>query len=251
MQKTILLTNDDGIKSPGLKALKNGLENLHKYEIIVVAPKYPQSAQGVSHAHGDRWIKFEKDLDGIAVEGSPATCISIALRELKIKPDLVVSGINFGENIGLNVFYSGTIGAAWESAMSGFLSLASSLQLPPNLHYVLDNTVQFDNAVKYTLEVIERLINNNPSCKLWNLNVPNNLEKSTTIFETVLATDRWNYPVIREKEVTEFSGKVRFEFDPTNNEFAERTDVTNLRKGKVVLTPIDRIYLPWASNKSK
>ncbi|OLS27510.1 MAG: 5'-nucleotidase SurE [Candidatus Heimdallarchaeota archaeon LC_3] len=102
MQKTILLTNDDGIQSPGLKALKIELKT--DYDVKIVASYTAQSAQGVSHSHGDRWVKYEKFGDGIAVHGSPATCVSVALRELGIKPDLVVSGINFGEKLGLNIF---------------------------------------------------------------------------------------------------------------------------------------------------
>jgi 5'-nucleotidase len=243
MLKTILLTNDDGIQSPGLKALKKELKT--DYNVKVVAPYSAQSAQGVSHSHGDRWVDYEKFQDDFAVHGSPATCMSVALRELNIKPDLVVSGINFGENLGLNIFYSGTVGAAWETSMSGYLSLASSLELPPNLHYVLDESVDFSNAVYFTKKVIVDLLETNPSCKLWNLNVPNKSTLSTEIVNSSLATDRWNYPVIRERSKKNKKSSVRFEFDPTDKEFSLESDVANLRKGNAVITPIDFIKFPW------
>ncbi len=243
MLKTILLTNDDGIQSPGLKALKNVL--VSDYNVKIVAPYSAQSAQGVSHSHGDRWVDYE-NLDGdYAVHGSPATCMSIALRELEIKPDLVVSGINFGENLGLNIFYSGTVGAAWESSMSGYLSLASSLELPPNLHYTLDESVNFSNAVYFTKKVISTLLETNPTCKLWNLNIPDKSTLSTEIIQSKLADDRWNYPVIREKTKSGKNSSIRFEFDPTNKKFNPNSDVVNLRNGHVVLTSIDTINFPW------
>ncbi|OLS27511.1 MAG: hypothetical protein HeimC3_02890 [Candidatus Heimdallarchaeota archaeon LC_3] len=86
----------------------------------------------------------------------------------------------------------------------------------------------------------------NPSCKLWNLNIPNKSTLSTEIIQSKLATDKWNYPVIREKIKKGNTSSIRFEFDPTDKKFSLESDVTNLRNGKVVLTPIDYINFPWA-----
>ncbi|MFW9928003.1 MAG: 5'/3'-nucleotidase SurE [Candidatus Thorarchaeota archaeon] len=249
MSVHILLTNDDGINSPGLLELKKILEQQKDYELTIIAPTNPQSAQSVSHSHGNTWVNWEKVNDSppmYSVNGSPATCISVALRELNITPDLTVSGINYGENIGLNLFYSGTIGAAWESAMSGFLSLASSLELPPNLHFTLNKEINFTEAAYLTLRVIEKLLNENPISKLWNLNVPMKASRTEKILEAKIGTERWNYPVIRERINEGSKGIVRFEFDPTGKIFEENTDITLLRQGKVVLTAINELKFPWS-----
>lgn len=118
----ILLTNDDGIYAPGLAALYQELRHLG--EVMVVAPESEQSAVG--HAislstplrvkkaplAGDGW--------GWAVSGTPADCVKIALAELLPgTPELVVSGINLGPNVGINVLYSGTVSAATEAAILG------------------------------------------------------------------------------------------------------------------------------------
>jgi len=118
----ILLTNDDGIYAPGLAALYQELRQLG--EVMVVAPESEQSAVG--HAislntplrvkkaplAGDGW--------GWAVSGTPADCVKIALAELLPgTPELVVSGINLGPNVGINVLYSGTVSAATEAAILG------------------------------------------------------------------------------------------------------------------------------------
>ena len=95
MKPLLLITNDDGIKSPAIPILINLFEK--EYSIVVVAPKFPQSAKGCSHAHGDSWVTITKEsiknIDWITVDNSPATCVSVALKHLNIKPDLVISGI--------------------------------------------------------------------------------------------------------------------------------------------------------------
>ena len=127
----ILLTNDDGIHAPGLHALVQHLKPMHT--LTVVAPDRERSAVG----HGitlDRPIRAEKIVvnggcKGFAVTGTPADCIKLAIVEiLKIKPDLVVSGINPGANVGVNVNYSGTVAAAREAALYGIPSVAVSIQ---------------------------------------------------------------------------------------------------------------------------
>ncbi|MHA2362880.1 MAG: 5'/3'-nucleotidase SurE [Candidatus Hodarchaeales archaeon] len=248
----ILLTNDDGITSSGLMAVLNILKE-QDFSITVVAPTTKQSAMGCSHSHGDRWVKWQKktkeNIDWYSVDSSPATCISVALRELDLKPDLVVSGINYGENLGLNVFYSGTVGAAWEAAMSGHLALAVSLELPANMHFQLDESIDFSIPALFTKKVIKQLLKDKPNSLLWNLNIPNQATKKTQIKKSIVARDRWNFPVIREsKKESKNTGQVRFEFDPTHQHFATSSDVYLLRQGYVTLTPIDNLILPWVES---
>ena len=250
MKPLILITNDDGISSPSIKILINELN--HAYRIVIVAPKYPQSAKGCSHAHGDVWVAFQKetidDVDWITVDSTPATCVSVALKHYKLKPDLVISGINFGENLGLNLFYSGTIGAAWEASMSGFLSLAVSLELPPNMHYTMEKTVDFAIPAYFTNLIAKKLLAEKPDCLLWNMNIPTSATKDTEIKEVRIGTQRWNYPIIRETRESEKQSQVRFEYDPTGHEFESNTDVSVIRAGMISLSKIDSFLMPWAKN---
>src|SRR5262245_59935984 len=109
----ILLTNDDGIYAPGLRALLPELRKLG--EVVVVAPAGEQSAVGHSVTLMTPLIVQEildenKAPIGWAVEGKPADCVKLALRELLPQPpDLIVSGLNAGANVGINVLYSGTV----------------------------------------------------------------------------------------------------------------------------------------------
>jgi 5'-nucleotidase len=128
----ILLTNDDGIRAPGLVAMYRELTRLG--EVHVVAPETVQSATG----HGitlstpllTSRVTVEETFTGIAVEGRPADCVKLAVAKLlPRRPDLVVSGINSGANVGINVIYSGTVAAAIEAAFLGVPSVAVSLYL--------------------------------------------------------------------------------------------------------------------------
>jgi len=126
----ILVTNDDGIFSPGLAALYQELCSLG--DVMVVAPESEQSAVGhaisLSHPLRVRKIALDGGVSGWAVSGTPADCVKIALAELLPRPpDLVVSGINLGPNVGINVLYSGTVSAATEAAILGVRALALSL----------------------------------------------------------------------------------------------------------------------------
>src|SRR3954471_7745273 len=126
----ILLTNDDGVYAPGLRALRTELKKLGK--VTVVAPAGEQSAVGHSITLLTPLL-VQEVLDeqnrpmGWAVEGRPADCVKLALMELLPEPpDLVVSGLNAGSNAGINVLYSGTVAAAIEGAFFRQVSVACS-----------------------------------------------------------------------------------------------------------------------------
>ncbi len=134
----ILLTNDDGIDAPGIVALYDALQGLG--EIVPIAPKTVQSAT----SHG---ITFYQPLmteqvvagdhmKGIALDGRPADCVKVALRAIwqerfgeGTRPDLTISGMNAGANVGINIIYSGTVAAAVESAFLGVPAIAVSLEI--------------------------------------------------------------------------------------------------------------------------
>lgn len=129
----ILVTNDDGIRAPGIRVLAKVMDDLG--DVVVAAPSSEQSAVGQSitirnpirvedYNFGDELTHIR----ALSVAGTPCDCMKLALHELlHRKPDLVVSGINKGANLAINVVYSGTIGAATESSLQGIDSIAFSL----------------------------------------------------------------------------------------------------------------------------
>jgi 5'-nucleotidase len=128
----ILLTNDDGITAPGLVAAYRQLIKLG--EVSVIAPETVQSAMGHSITLKAPLLTSEVSVEnaftGIAVDGSPADCVKLAISQLLPQPpDLVISGINSGANVGINVIYSGTVAAAIEAAFLGVPAIALSLYL--------------------------------------------------------------------------------------------------------------------------
>ena len=151
----ILLTNDDGIRHPGLVAMYRELTSLG--EVYVVAPETVQSATG----HGitittplltDR-VNVEDTFTGIAVDGRPADCVKLAVSQLlPQQPDLVISGINSGANVGINVLYSGTVAAAIEAAFLGLPSIALSLYLRKEIE------TDYKRAAAWSRKVIERIL---------------------------------------------------------------------------------------------
>jgi 5'-nucleotidase len=168
----ILLTNDDGIYAPGLRALRQELLKLG--EVVVVAPATEQSAVGHSITLLTP-ILVQEVFDGQdqrigwAVEGRPADCVKLALTELLAEePDLVVSGINAGSNAGINVIYSGTVAAAIEGAFFEVTSIAVSLEYrkPVNLNFPL--------AADIARRIIEQILEQKPrKGSLFNVNIPN------------------------------------------------------------------------------
>lgn len=164
----ILLSNDDGIFAPGLLAMYRELTSLG--EVHVVAPSSGQSATAHSitinlpvicqrvHVAGEFW--------GQSVEGLPADCVKLAFHSLlPRRPDLVVSGINNGENVGIHVLYSGTVAAAAEAALLGSPAVAVSLECGPEM--------DFGRAAKLARQLIDRMlaIGVKPG-QLFNINVP-------------------------------------------------------------------------------
>ena len=133
----ILITNGDGIQADGLWALEKALGTEH--QTTVVAPDVERSAVGhsITLAHPLRVHKVQTNGGwGYAVNGTPADCVKLAVLEiLDVRPDVVVSGINFGPNVGVNLNYSGTVSAAKEAALMGIPAIAVSLTPYPNRNY--------------------------------------------------------------------------------------------------------------------
>lgn len=162
----ILLTNDDGIFAPGLAAVYKQLVKIGN--VMVVAPADAQSGTGHSITLRQPLICNKIDINGLftgySVQGSPADCVKIALMELSTEPiELLVSGINNGANVGINVYYSGTVAAAMEGAFYKIPSVAMSLARQEHM--------DFERAAEYCLNILKRLTPLS-SGDVININVP-------------------------------------------------------------------------------
>jgi 5'-nucleotidase len=144
----ILLTNDDGIHAPGLWALHHAFSAHH--QVTVVAPDRERSAvsHGITLHQPIRSVftRVNGSLSGFAINGTPADCVKLGLAELLDRPpELVVSGINPGANVGINVNYSGTVAAAKEAAMAGISAMAVSIIAPGDRH--VDAAARFTESL--------------------------------------------------------------------------------------------------------
>ena len=157
----ILLTNDDGIESPGLAALAAALDPLG--DLLIVAPSVQQSGMGRSFPPTNDGRLFERTISyngqswpAYAANASPAQSVQHGVVELADRrPALVASGINYGENVGVGVTGSGTVGAALEAAGFGIPALAVSLEVDPSFYNVAshnanDTSVDFSAAMYFT-----------------------------------------------------------------------------------------------------
>jgi len=145
----VLLTNDDGIHAPGLKALYEELKR--DFQVHIVAPDSERSAVGhaITLTSPLRVQEVFKNgsFFGYGVKGTPADCVKIAVQELlEAAPDVILSGINLGANVGVNVLYSGTVSAATEGAFLGIPSAAISLDIRTN--------PDFRFAARFGIEII-------------------------------------------------------------------------------------------------
>ena len=166
---TILITNDDGITSPGIRALVDAVKDLGR--VIVVAPDSPQSGMGHAITIGDPLRLNKVDMfDGIdswQCSGTPADCVKLARDKiLHAKPDICLSGINHGANHSINVIYSGTMSAAMEAAIEGVPSIGfSSLDYRFDADFTVAKTVAHDLA--------QRMLSGKmPAHLLLNVNIP-------------------------------------------------------------------------------
>jgi len=125
-QPVILVTNDDGVHAPGIKALAEAVADLGAVQIVAPDREVSASSQSLTLTHP---LRAEKIAEGVhAVDGTPADCVNLAIAKLlPRRPVLVLSGINRGANLGDDIFYSGTVGGAREGAFFGIHSIAFSL----------------------------------------------------------------------------------------------------------------------------
>jgi 5'-nucleotidase len=243
----ILLTNDDGIKSPGLWAAAEALSELGY--VTVVAPRDQSSGMGRSlPVTSDGIIQEERlqikgqDWPVYAVGGTPAQAVLHGILEIMPqKPDLIVSGINYGSNLGTGITISGTLGAAMEAAALGFRALAVSLETAQEHHLTYSREVDFSAAAHFTLQFARFLVEKPPfpDVDLLKVDVPRAATPNTPWALTRLAKQRYYDPVAPERKSWSVPGAVGYREAPDLKEESSDSDVFAVRnKHQVSVTPI-------------
>ena len=176
----VLLTNDDGIDAEGLQALRRALVALDDVELAVIAPDGNRSATARSITfRRPLWVAevpFDDGTVGYACDGTPVDCVRLASLGLieGFEPDVIVSGINHGANLGDDITYSGTVAAALEGIVLGIPGIAVSQQSARReMDFRLGNLFDFEHAAAFTAQVVDRLDDVPlPAGTLLNVNVP-------------------------------------------------------------------------------
>jgi 5'-nucleotidase len=193
----ILISNDDGYMADGIKALATSLKKLGR--VVIVAPQWEQSGTGHSLTlyRPLRTKKIAPDI--YAVSGTPTDAVMIAVYcILKTKPDILVSGINHGPNMGDDITYSGTVAAAMEGTMLDIPSIAVSLAL--SNHSEPLNRKRFAKAASFSARLVKAVIKNGiPKSTLLNVNVPDSSETNTRHHAITKLGKREYRDVITEK----------------------------------------------------
>lgn len=231
MPKRILISNDDGINSEGIHKLREALNGLG--EVYVVAPDRDQSA--VSHSLSlFRPLRLDQISEFVySVDGTPTDCVNLAINGILRgkKPDLVVSGINKGENLGDDITYSGTVSAAMEGTLLGVPSIAISL--------VGRRDFNFDHALHHAEAIAKYVLDKGlPKDTLLNVNIPNiPVSEHKGIMITRQGKRLYDEPIV---EKVDPRGKKYYWIGGDELGFVhiEKSDIVAVSDGYVSVTPI-------------
>jgi 5'-nucleotidase len=159
----VLLTNDDGIQATGLNAVRRALQEVEGIELAVIAPSSNRSASARSiTTRTPLWVDevdFADGTSGFATDGTPVDCVRFAaLGLVEMEPDLIVSGINHGANLGDDITYSGTVAAALEGVVLGIPAIAVSQQsMKREMDFRLGREFDFGLAASFTAALVRQL----------------------------------------------------------------------------------------------
>ncbi|GAC1429702.1 MAG: 5'/3'-nucleotidase SurE [Burkholderiaceae bacterium] len=225
----ILISNDDGYLAPGLAALANAMAGIA--EILVVAPDSNRSGSSNSLTL-DRPLTVTRAANGFYfVNGTPSDCVHIALTGMaEFKPDLILSGINNGQNMGDDTLYSGTVAAATEGYLFGLPAIA--------LSQVSSGWGELDGAARVARDLVERRFEELPAPFLLNVNIPNLPYAALRgVRATRLGKRHVSEPVIRANDP---HGREIFWIGPTGavRDAGEGTDFHATADGFVSVTPL-------------
>lgn len=231
----ILLTNDDGIEAPGIQALWQSLHNIA--EVTVIAPDSERSATSQAITvhqpiRVDRYCITEPPLCAWRIGGTPTDCVKIAVETLlPERPDVVVSGINLGPNLGTDILYSGTVSAAIEGALYGIPSIAVSLDCWQD--------ADFSVAAEYTAGLVQTLMQKQlPPNTLLNVNVPAvSAAKIAGVAVTKLGVRQYANTFERRQDPR---GRVYYWMGGQliDNDNEPDTDIVAVKENKISVTPV-------------
>nr|BAL53203.1 stationary-phase survival protein SurE [uncultured Chloroflexota bacterium] len=244
-KRQILLTNDDGIGSPGLWTAAEALSALGF--VTVVAPRHQSSGMGRSLPNTSDGIIYEETVQVkgeswkvYSVGGSPAQAVLHGILEIMPQPPhLVVSGINYGENVGLGVTISGTVGAALEAAALGYPALAVSLETDQRYHLSHSTEVDFSAAAHFTALFARLLLEKEMpfDVDVLKVEVPSDATPETPWEVTRLSRQRYYEPVPPKR--SSWSEPAKVGYIERAQAAEENSDVYVLReKRHVAVTPL-------------
>jgi len=243
----ILLTNDDGIFSPGLAAAAAALDSLG--ELLIVAPSVQQTSMGRSRSqqHGAdgrlspaEVVYQDQRWEGFAANASPALAVEHAVQEVTKRPiSLAVSGINYGENVGTCVTVSGTIGAALEAAERGIPAMAVSLEIN-STDYHSHSDINFETAAHFTRQLAQKMLAGAmpADVDVLKLEIPANATKETHC--VVVRQDKISYYMpYMDKRDDLFAGPGILKHKPAKGQYTGTdTDAFALANNLVAITPL-------------
>jgi 5'-nucleotidase len=239
----ILLTNDDGISAPGLQATRRALRELSGVEVDVIAPDSNRSATARSITTRSplsiEEIEFDDGDRGYATDGTPVDCVRFAeLELLGGRPDLIVSGINHGANLGDDITYSGTVAAALEGIVLGIPAVALSQQSSGGGMGYVSGRFDFGFAAAFAARLVQRLATESmPEATLINVNCPAGEPQGVEV--TKIGKRIYNDELKLVGEDSE-GGRRRYEiygWQPGYEEI-EGTDLFAVAQGRISVTPI-------------
>lgn len=209
----VVLTNDDGVKSPGLHAIAAELQDIA--DVLIAAPNEQQSGMGRSmpvtstgNVHEHQFVIEGKTHIAYGIEGTPAQAVQQGVLEIagERKPDLLISGINYGDNCGNGITISGTVGAALEAAALGIPAIAISQRTPKHLHLTYSEQVDFSIgaffAKRFALWLLENRSSVQQDIDVLKIDLPTGATRETPWRITRLSRTRVYWPV-RTSEIEE------------------------------------------------
>ena len=237
----IVLTNDDGIDAAGLLAARQALENVG--EVLTIAPDRNRSGVARSITFGAPLHIEEREMAdggiGYACTGTPVDCVRlVSLGLMGFEPDIVVSGINHGENLGDDITYSGTVAAAFEGIVIGVPGIAVSLAIERPWHHHDEPECHFDPVAAFAARLAKATVKRLPPGRILTVNAPN-LPESELKGARVTKLGRRFYTdelIAIEDE----SGRVGYDIynNPPGRHEEEGTDFAAVEAGEISVTPV-------------
>jgi 5'-nucleotidase len=237
----IVLTNDDGIDAPGLLAARQALERIG--DVVTVAPDRNRSGVGRSITFGTTLHVEERKMAdgalGYACSGTPVDCVRlVALGLMDFEPDIVVSGINHGENLGDDITYSGTVAGAMEGIVIGVPGIAVSLSVGRPWHTGYETELHFGPAAEFTARLAKIAFKGLPRGRILNVNAPNvPKERLKGARITRLGRRYYKDELI---EVRDEEGRVGYDIynNPPGHHDEDGTDFAAIGNDEISVTPV-------------